>query len=71
DEVLLAMADNTVQTINVSQLAENMVLAEDVVDGNGVLLVCRGWEAKSSVTKHLQRAAENGLINGEIKVYVR
>ena len=69
EESILARADDQVKTVTVSMLNQNMVLAEDVKDENGVLLVCRGWQTKSTVIKHLQRAAMNGQIPDEIKVY--
>ena len=48
---------------------KRVIATEDIFNENGVLLVCGGWQTKSTVTKHLQRAAMNGQIPDEIKVY--
>lgn len=69
-KVLATPAETEQRRVEVKSLTPNMVTAEDVVDNNGVLLICRGWETSETIIKHLVRAAENGLIEGAILVSV-
>ena len=65
---LHAHSTDAVRRVAVNELTPTMVLAEDIHDTAGVLLVCRGWGANESVIRHLIRAAEKGAIDGEVLV---
>ena len=60
----------TAKTVEISQLTDSMVLAEDVVTSENVLLIAKGQETTLSARRHLQQYRANGQIEDRIHVFV-
>jgi len=61
----------TVVTVDIMQLTDAMVLAEDVVTSGDTLLIAKGQETALSVRRHLQNFKNKGLIGDAVKVLQR
>ncbi len=59
---------NDIEYVSVRRLTDNMILAEDIIDRNGVLLVCSGWQTTENIRLHLQNVAVNGNIDFDIPI---
>ena len=60
----------TAKTVEISQLTDSMIIAEDVVTSEQVLLIAKGQETTLSARRHLQQYRANGLIGDQIHVLV-
>jgi response regulator RpfG family c-di-GMP phosphodiesterase len=56
--------------VNVSELAEHTILAEDIVAANGVLLVAKGQEVTESLRARLENFLLRRHIHYSVKVFV-
>lgn len=56
--------------VAVSDLAEGMMLATDVLDTKGKLLVAQGHEVTFSLKQHLQGFANSGRLKGTVTVHM-
>ncbi len=55
--------------IEISQLTDSMVLAQNVVTENNMLLIAKGQETTQSVRRHLQNYNAKDLIGDKVKVF--
>lgn len=74
-EVLAAFAKTmqrdmgmTIVDIDIMQLTDAMILAEDVVTSGDTLLIAKGQETSLSARRHLQNFKAKGLIGDSVKV---
>ena len=58
-----------VKPVPISQLADGMLLADDVVTASEVLLVAKGQETTQSVRRHLQNYQANNQIGDTVNVW--
>lgn len=70
EKVLASASAMTVNTVEISQLTDAMVLAADVVTSENVLLIAKGQETTLTARRHLQQYRANGLIEDRIHVFV-
>ena len=70
-DTLDASSAQKIEQVAVAQLAEGMVLAEDVKTEQGMLLVCKGQEITASVGDRLLNFWRNGAIPPKISVYLQ
>lgn len=56
-------------SVNIMQLTDNMILAEDVNSSNGILLIAKGQETTLSARRHLQNYKDKGLIGSSVIVH--
>jgi response regulator RpfG family c-di-GMP phosphodiesterase len=66
---LESLGEEQQTVVKVSRLTDSMILAEDVIDKYGVLLVCKNSQAGESVRIHLQKAQLSGLINDVVTIH--
>ena len=77
DPTVLGAFENTfeqdsalvVKPVPISQLADDMLLADDVVTSSEVLLVAKGQETTQSVRRHLQNYQANEQIGDTVNVW--
>jgi len=60
-----------VKPVPISQLADGMLLADDVVTASEVLLVAKGQETTQSVRRHLQNYQANDQIGASVNVWCK
>lgn len=58
----------TIITVDIMQLTDSMILAEDVVTSGDTLLIAKGQETTLSARRHLQNFKHKGLIGDSVKV---
>lgn len=68
-KVLDADTTTKAQSLPIAALADGMLLAEDIKTNDGLLLVCRGQEATSSVRAHLMNVQRKGMIDDSVIVW--
>jgi response regulator RpfG family c-di-GMP phosphodiesterase len=59
-----------IREVNINDLAEHTILAEDIKGANGVLLVAKGQEMTSSLRVRLENFLLRGSIHYSVKVFV-
>lgn len=70
EKTVAQASEMTAKTVEISQLTDSMVIAEDVVTSEQVLLIAKGQETTLSARRHLQQYRANGLIGDQIHVFV-
>ena len=69
EQVIAGAAARTAETVSIHQLADAMVLAEDVYTSDNILLVAKGHETTLSARRHLQNYLANGQIGENVVVW--
>ena len=69
EKTVTSAAAQTAQTVQIRNLTDSMVLAEDVVTADNVLLIAKGQETMLSARRHLQNYLAKGLIEDGIRVF--
>jgi len=59
----------TTTSVNIMQLTDDMVLAEDVKTADDMLLIAKGQETTLSARRHLQNYRDKGLIGNTVIVH--
>lgn len=60
--------EQSTKKINITQLSEGMITADDIYNNNNILMVSKGTELSSTIIKALQRHAQLQKINNELRV---
>ncbi len=70
EAVLGSEAQREAREIDVNQLVDGMVLAVDVTNGQGALVLCKGQETNGTVRSRLVNFARNGVIEQKVMVWM-
>lgn len=68
DQLRGVFVRGTIRDLGIADLKEGMLLAEDVVTGDGVLLISKGQELTPSIKRLIMNYKEMKLIKGVLKV---